>query len=232
MTSLYQPRVRWLIAIVVGIVAWRALVSIIDLDSAILGAWDLAIACWLALAILAMARANANDTLTISQRAEPSSRLMLVVTIATSLIALWASVVLASRSADRTPLEQVVHVAIGVLAVVLAWLMLHIQYALHYAQVYYDEIAPETVGVTSDPGEALVVVPFRKGLAFPDAEVVDYWDFIYYSFTIAMCYQTSDVTVTTPSMRRLTIGHSIIAFLFVTVQIAFLVSILTALWQA
>lgn len=228
MAILYRPRFRWLVAIVVGVVAWRGLSLVIDMDSAALVAWDLAMACWLALAALSMARANAAETLVISQHAEPSSRNMLLVAIATSLIALWASVVLASRNGDRTPIEQVIHVAIGVLAVALAWLMLHTQYALHYAQTYYDELASDTTSTASD---AIAVVPFRKGLAFPDAEIVDYWDFIYYSFTIAMCYQTSDVTVTTPSMRRLTIGHSVIAFFFVTVQIAFLVSILTSLWQ-
>ena len=50
---------------------------------------------------------------------------------------------------------------------------------------------------------------------FPgNADFVDYWDFIYYSFTIGMCFQTSDITVTSPGMRRLTIFHAIVAYLF------------------
>lgn len=32
-------------------------------------------------------------------------------------------------------------------------------------------------------------------------------------------------------MRRLTISHSVIAFIFVTVQIAFLVNVLGGLWN-
>jgi len=43
---------------------------------------------------------------------------------------------------------------------------------------------------------------------------VDYRDFVYYSFTIAMCYQTSDVTVTSPYMRRMTIFHAIVSYFF------------------
>ena len=56
---------------------------------------------------------------------------------------------------------------------------------------------------------------FRKGLTFPgNKDVVDYWDFVYYSFTIAMCFQTSDVTITSPYMRRLTTFHATISYLF------------------
>ena len=68
------------------------------------------------------------------------------------------------------------------------------------------------------------IFPFRKGLEFPNAEVVDYWDFIYYAYTIAMCYQTSDVTVTAPNMRRVTIVHALISFAFVAVLLGFVVN--------
>ena len=228
MAYLFRPKVRWLVALVLGIVTFAALSRAIDLDSSILAAWDVAAGSWLALTAAVMARSNAVETLTESQQAEPSSLTMLVVAIATSLIALWGAVVLASRTGDRTTVEQLVHVAIGVLAVLLAWLMVHTQFALHYARIYYDEVTASVTDASSNTG---AYAPFRKGLAFPDAEIVDYWDFIYYSFTIAMGYQTSDVTVTTPGMRRLTISHSVIAFLFVTVQIAFLVNVLGGLWQ-
>ena len=68
---------------------------------------------------------------------------------------------------------------------------------------------------------------FQKGLAFPgDSDLMNYGDFVYYSFTIAMCYQTSDVTVTSPAMRRLTIVHAIVSFIFVLVILGLLVNIL------
>jgi uncharacterized membrane protein len=52
-----------------------------------------------------------------------------------------------------------------------------------------------------------VRIPWEQGRG-------DYRDFVYYSFTIAMCFQTSDVTVTSPNMRRLTIFHATVAYLF------------------
>ena len=57
--------------------------------------------------------------------------------------------------------------------------------------------------------------------------MVDYWDFMYYSFTIAMCYQTSDVSVTSPVMRRLTLVHSIVSFFFVLVGLGLMVNIIS-----
>jgi uncharacterized membrane protein len=75
-------------------------------------------------------------------------------------------------------------------------------YSLHYAKLYYSEIDPGQVNVS------------RKGLVFPGNTEVDYWDFVYYSLTIAMCFQTSDVTINSAYMRRVTIFHATVAYLF------------------
>ena len=42
----------------------------------------------------------------------------------------------------------------------------------------------------------------------------DYWDFLYFSFTIAVAAQTSDVSVMTRSMRKTVLAQSILSFLF------------------
>jgi uncharacterized membrane protein len=39
---------------------------------------------------------------------------------------------------------------------------------------------------------------------------------MYYSFTIAMCYQTSDVPVTLARIRHVSLFHAIFSALFVT----------------
>jgi uncharacterized membrane protein len=68
---------------------------------------------------------------------------------------------------------------------------------------------------------------YQEGLEFPQRETADYWDFMYYSFTIAMCYQTSDVTVTSVRIRRVTLVHAIFSFLFVTAIIGFVVNVIS-----
>jgi uncharacterized membrane protein len=52
---------------------------------------------------------------------------------------------------------------------------------------------------------------YAMGLLYPEnpTKEGDFWDFTYYSFTIAMCYQTSDVTITSERIRRVTLLHAI-----------------------
>ena len=52
-------------------------------------------------------------------------------------------------------------------------------------------------------------------MKFPDAELnPDYWDFLYFSFTIAVAAQTSDVVVMSSGMRKAVLAQSVLSFLF------------------
>jgi uncharacterized membrane protein len=86
-----------------------------------------------------------------------------------------------------------------------SWLLLPTLFALTYASAYYG---PEPDG----------------GLAFPDPPrnfEPDHTDFLYFSFTIAVTAQTSDVGVTTRRMRRLVLSQSVLSFVFNTTILAF-----------
>ena len=67
----------------------------------------------------------------------------------------------------------------------------------------------------------------QTGLQFPERVTADLWDSLYYSFTIAMCYQTSDLTVSSVRIRRVTLVHAIFSFLFVTAIIGFVVNVIS-----
>jgi uncharacterized membrane protein len=54
-------------------------------------------------------------------------------------------------------------------------------------------------------------------------------DFLYYSFTIAMCFQTSDVSSRGTAIRRLTLVQTIYSFFFVAATIGFAVNVLSNL---
>ena len=87
-------------------------------------------------------------------------------------------------------------------------------YSLHYAHLFY----------TSDDGGKDLA-----GLIFPgDRPEPDYSDFVYFSFTIGVALQTSDVAITSPSLRRVVIGQSIAAFAYNLVVLALAVSVLAA----
>ncbi|MEI6640751.1 MAG: DUF1345 domain-containing protein [Novosphingobium sp.] len=97
----------------------------------------------------------------------------------------------------------------------LTWLFANVVYALHYAHEYYR---PGTV-----PGED------AGGLAFPGSEPPDYLDFAYFSLTLGMTFQTSDVEITSRTIRRIVTVHSFAAFVFNIGVIAFTINGIGAL---
>lgn len=224
MRLVYHPRARGLVALATGVIALALARLWFDWDSAILIAWDVGVLLWLAVTFTMIARASAEQTGVHAQRLEPNGRVVLIVVAAAAIIGYFGSIILASRSGGRSQFEQTLHFIVGTLAVVEGWLLVHTQFALYYAEMYYDE-KPPTPGETDQ--EISGLAPFRRGLEFPNADLIDFWDFIYFAYTIAICYQTSDVTVGTPKMRRVTIAHALISFVFVTVLLAFVVNALS-----
>lgn len=92
----------------------------------------------------------------------------------------------------------------------LTWLFANVVYALHYAHEYYRP------GVS--PGED------AGGLAFPGNECPDYLDFIYFSLTLGMTFQTADVEITGRPIRRIVTLHTFAAFIFNIGVIAFTIN--------
>ena len=92
----------------------------------------------------------------------------------------------------------------------LTWLFANVVYALHYAHQYYSPGAA--------PGE------HAGGLAFPGDEPPDYFDFAYFSLTLGMTFQTSDVEITSRPIRRIVTIHSFAAFIFNIGVIAFTIN--------
>ena len=98
---------------------------------------------------------------------------------------------------------------VGTLA--LSWLFSNTVYALHYAHMFY---------LGDDKGKD------RGGLDFPKCDEPDYWDFLYFAFTLGMTFQTSDVDMTSGEMRRVAIGQCLAAFVFNIGVLAFTINVL------
>ncbi|MDB6001102.1 MAG: hypothetical protein JWP52_2801, partial [Rhizobacter sp.] len=56
-----------------------------------------------------------------------------------------------------------------------------------------------------------------------------YADFMYFSYTIAVACQTSDVSITSTRLRRLVLAHSVLSFVFNTAIVALMVNIAAGL---
>jgi uncharacterized membrane protein len=107
------------------------------------------------------------------------------------------------------------HMTMSLLSVILSWFVCHIFFGLHYMRLYYDDHVVDGKTV------------YELGLEYPERSAPDFWDFMYYSFTIAMCYQTSDVAITSVRIRRVTLLHAIFSFLFVSAIIGFVVNVIS-----
>ena len=78
-----------------------------------------------------------------------------------------------------------------------SWCLLATVFTFHYARLFY-----------LSPIE-------QRALRFPDNEEnPDYWDFLYFSFTIAVAAQTSDVSAMSRLMRKTVLAQSTLSFLF------------------
>ncbi len=83
--------------------------------------------------------------------------------------------------------------ALGMVTLTLSWLYLHALFAAQYAHLYWLS---------------------EGGLEFPGGTEPDWLEFVYLSFTIGMTAQVSDVTTSSPAMRRMVLAHALVAFAF------------------
>ncbi|QXT34501.1 DUF1345 domain-containing protein [Sphingomonas sanguinis] len=123
-------------------------------------------------------------------------------------------VVLVAVGGELRGRSSVVTIALVVGTLILAWLFSNIVYALHYAHLFYSAGDKDKAG--GDAG----------GLQFPDTAEPDYWDFLYFSVTLGMTFQTSDVSIASRRMRRVVTGQCLAAFIFNLGVIAFTVNVL------
>lgn len=141
-----------------------------------------------------------------AQRNDANRWLLLAISGVVSLAVLVAvGVVLAGRDGGAG------RGALVLATLVLAWLFSNLVYALHYAHVFYR---PGATG--GDSG----------GLDFPGTDEPDYWDFIYFAFTLGMTFQTSDVDIQDRRIRRAVTVHCLAAFVFNLGVIAFVINTL------
>jgi uncharacterized membrane protein len=211
---LSQLKGRVTIAVLLAIVTYL-LTFPLETGLRILLTYDLWVATYLALLLYRVSNVTAKDLQDFYEDREPSNRLVIVGVVLFSSLSMIGVGLMANISKNWPPIQAYMHTASSLLAIVLSWILLHFFYAFYYAHLYYD----------FDKGNP--ERPSRKGLEFPSNDLPDYWDFLYYSFTIAMCYQTSDVTVTSRSMRRVTLLHAVVSFLYVTAILGLVINILS-----
>ena len=177
-----------------------------------LSAWNIAIWTYLILMVWLMSRANHAKVCKIAQQEDRSGIAVLIfmsVGASASLIAIiWELAALRELGAST----RISHLLLTVATVVGTWVFVGILYTFHYARLYY----------TADCA--------HRPLRFPDEQLTpDYWDFLYFSFTIAVAAQTSDVVIASRSMRKTVLAQSVLSFFFNVAIVGFSINIAASL---
>lgn len=195
-----------LFGVMLGI-ACVVLIPTVGWRQGIMASFDLAAIAFLA-TLPALFRLDANGMRQKAADNDANRAAMLAISLAVNLVLLVA---VGSELTYRGG-TQPFSIALIVCTLLLAWLFANMVYALHYAHIFY---------LQKDGGRA-----DRAGLNFPDAKEPGYYEFIYFSFTLGMTFQTSDVEIMTTQMRIISITHSFAAFIFNLGVIAFTINIL------
>jgi uncharacterized membrane protein len=196
------------VSLAFGLAAYALVQPRVPTVAATLIGWDVAGLVLLALSWATIGSADAGATRVRAGAEDPGRTLVYIIVVLTSGVSLLAATLLV-RSARALPehLKQAV-IILCLLTVGLAWTMTHTAFTYRYAHLYYREDA-EGVGGVTVPGD------------LPP----NYLDFAYFAFTIGMCFQVSDVTVTSPQIRHAVLLHAVISFAYNSVILAFVLNL-------
>lgn len=212
-----HARRRPLVALAFGALLLSVLPRRVAGEVRIALAWDGAALLYLVLALGLMVRSRPADMRRRAADEAASMAANLFVSLAGASFSLVTVGVVLVAAQALPPDERARHLALCGATIFLSWLTVHTFFAVHYAHDYYDD-------ADDVPGG-----PTKQGLRFPSEPQPDYWDFMYYSFVVGMTGQVSDVEVAGREMRRTTLVHGMISFVFNTVILAFAVNIAAGL---
>jgi len=224
LNKMILPRNRLILSTIIAFLTyWLLPLPLTYGDIRLIAAYVVGVSVDLGLIIVMMVISTAETTMKRAANEEPSNTALLGFIVLFSAITLAAIALMLNNSHNRPAIVANTHIGLSLLAIFLSWLFLHTYFALHYARIYYQEklASQETKIGESEPAN------YVGGLDFPNSGLADYWDFLYYSFTIAMCYQTSDISVTSVVMRRVTLAHAIISFIYVSSIIGLVVNLVS-----
>lgn len=188
------PHPRLIIAILLGVLSFFYLPSL-RYTTAILISWNVSIWTYLSLMALLIMRADKVQVLEIvNQEHERGFTMLLMLSIA----ALASVAVIVQELAAISQLSKFtqLHYILTFLTIFGSWCFVGVIFTMHYAHMYYR------IPTTAHP------------LKFPQDNAPDYWDFLYFSFTISVAAQTSDVLVLDKDVRKVVLFQSILSFIF------------------
>jgi len=200
----------FIVAAGIGIAAFAATAPVLPRLAAEIGA-NVFFALYLLQAMVSMRRLTPDYLRTHASGEDLPAAMILLVTLGATAVA-TASLFLLINARPSPDLPELV---LALISVALGWATIHTMASLHYAHLYWSAAQG-----ARDP---------RKGLDFPGTEKPCGYDFLYFAFVVGMTAQTSDVALTSTTMRTINLLHAIVSFFFNAVIVAAAVNLAVSL---
>jgi uncharacterized membrane protein len=200
-------RLTW--ALFGGAVAGVVASLLTPLSASILLGWDVAVLIYLAWTWSAVQGLDPEVTAQLARREDPSTPVADLVVIGAGTAMLAAVGFALAKAGEAAGGMKAYLVTLGLVSVVLSWAVVHTVFALKYARAYYAEPA--------------------GGIEFNEDEPPNYIDFAYYAFTVGMTFQVADTNITSRAVRRTTLHHALLSYLFGSVLLGLVINVVATL---
>ncbi|MFY9988186.1 MAG: DUF1345 domain-containing protein [Chthoniobacterales bacterium] len=208
---------RVLTALAVACIVFLASFSVEHLPFRIILTWNAFAVTGILLAWLRIILADAKTAVANAKLQDTSRSIIFGIVLLGACGSLFAVAYLLGTAKSVPGTRQVQHVALAAITVICSWFLIHTIFALHYAHAFYRQIDEG-----GDRGD---------GLNFPGCDEPDFLDFAYFSFVIGMTFQVSDVSITSNRIRRISLVHAMLSFLFNTIILALAINLASGLVQ-
>jgi uncharacterized membrane protein len=205
----YHPRI-W-IALGVGAAVFFCLPAGWSALTCVLVSWDAGVTLFLVLVYVWMSRLTAEQICSRYIEEDETAPIILIVVTLAALLSLVAIVEPLATLKHVSGRERVGHFAVTAVTLIDSWMLVPTMFTTHYADMFYS------------------VEKTERPLSFPQTEMPAFWDFAYFSFTIAAACQTADVLTTRSSIRKVVIAHELISFLFNASILGFAINVTAGL---
>jgi uncharacterized membrane protein len=211
MKDLFLNHPRLWVSVIAGVALFWFLPREWSTLSRVLVCWNCGVMLFLGLLIFWMVRLSADQICDKYIEEDESGPFILVVVVLAAMLSLVAIIDPLATIKQVSGAERIAHFALAALTLVNSWLLVPLMFTTHYADRFYS------------------VEEKHRPLRFPDTRMPVFWDFAYFSFTIAAACQTSDVSTTNAEIRRIVIAHTLISFLFNATILGFAINVTAGL---
>jgi uncharacterized membrane protein len=158
---------------------------------------------------------HSNELFRIVEKQDENLKTIFTIVLIAVSFSLFGTLALITEK-NEIAQNKVFHSIISISPVIFSWLLLHTVFTIRYAHLYHFHNQAKT-------GDNI------GGIKFPSNTIPDYLDFAYFSFVIGMTFQVSDIVITSKSIRRFVLMHSLISFIFNTIIVALTISAISNL---